>query len=57
MTTGSKRHDAPADGGYPEKRVIVRFHAGEMRDVVAAFEAAGFAVMEANEAQRPALAA
>ena len=51
------RHDAPADGGYPEKRVIVRFHAGEMRDVVAAFEAAGFAVMEANEAQRPALAA
>lgn len=51
------RHDESAKGGYPEKRVIVRFHAKDMGAVVAALEAAGFPVVESVEMQRPALAA
>ena len=51
------RHDARADAGYPEKKVIIRFHAREVRDVVSALEAAGFPVIESVEMHRPALAA
>lgn len=51
------RHEAQAGAGYPEKRVIVRFHAPDMRAVVAALEAAGFPVIESVETQIPALAA
>lgn len=51
------RHDAHADPGYPEKKVIVRFHARDMAGVVSALEAAGFPVIESVEMQRPALAA
>lgn len=51
------RHDAHAETGYPEKRIIIRFHAADVRAVVSALEAAGFPVIESVEMQRPALAA
>ena len=51
------RHDGRADAGYPEKKVIVRFHARDMGAVIGALEAAGFPVIESVEMQRPALAA
>lgn len=51
------RHDGQADSGYPEKKVIIRFHAGDMAAVIRALEAAGFPVIESVEVQRPALAA
>ena len=51
------RHDLSAEEGYPEKRVIVRFHAQDMAAVVQALEAAGFPVIETVEMQRAALAA
>jgi acetoin utilization protein AcuB len=51
------RHDDHADSGYLEKKVIVRFHAKEVREVVSALEAAGFRVIESVETHRPALAA
>jgi acetoin utilization protein AcuB len=51
------RHDAGAEGGYPEKKVIVRFHARDVRRVVAALSEAGFAIIESVEMQHPALAA
>ncbi len=51
------RHDSHADLGYPKKKVIIRFHADEVRDVVSALEAAGFPVIESVETRRPALAA
>ena len=51
------RHDDHADSGYLEKKVIVRFHAREVREVVSALEAAGFPVIESVETHRPALAA
>jgi len=35
--------------GYPEKKVILRFHAAEGQDVAAALEAAGFPVLETTE--------
>lgn len=51
------RHDAQPEGGYPEKKVIIRFHARDFRAVVAALEAAGFPVIESVEMQRPPMAA
>ena len=51
------RHDDRADAGYPRKKVIIRFHAEKVRDVVSALEAAGFPVIESVETRRPALAA
>ena len=50
------RHDRQSDAGYPEKKVIIRFHAREVRDVVSALEAAGFPVIESVEVKRPAMA-
>ncbi len=49
--------DGHADGGYAEKKVVMRFHARDMADVVAALEAAGFPVLESAEPARPAMAA
>ena len=51
------RHEAHAEGEYPQHKVIVRFHAAEVRAVVAALEAAGFAVIESVDTPRSALAA
>jgi len=51
------RREAQAGTGYPEKRIIVRFHAPDMGAVVAALEAAGFPVVESVETQAPARAA
>ena len=51
------RHDAQPEGGYPEKKVIIRFHTRDFRAVVSALEAAGFPVIESVEMQRPAMAA
>ena len=53
----SARHGAGAEGEFAEKRVIVRFHAGKVSEVVAALEAAGFPTLERIEAQPTALAA
>jgi len=50
-------HETHADAGYPKKRVIIRFHAAAVHDVVSALEAAGFPVIESVETQRAALAA
>ena len=46
-----------ARGGAAAKKVVVRFHAREVSDVVAALEAAGFPVLESADAGHPALAA
>lgn len=51
------RHDSQAETGYPEKKVIIRFHAKDVRGVVSALETAGFPVVESVEMQRPSLAA
>jgi acetoin utilization protein AcuB len=51
------RHDANADARYEKKKVIIRFHAAEVREVASALEAAGFAVIESVETHRAALAA
>ncbi|MGP1677918.1 MAG: CBS domain-containing protein [Burkholderiales bacterium] len=51
------RHGDHAETGYAKKKVIIRFHAAEVRAVVSALEAAGFPVIESVETQRPALAA
>ena len=51
------RHEAGGEGGYPEKKVIIRFHAQDVRGVVAALNEAGFAVLESVETRHPALAA
>ena len=51
------RHDGHADAGYLEKKVIIRFHASDVRAIVSALEQAGFPVIESVEMQRPALAA
>ena len=45
------------EGVYPEKKVIIRFHARDVHSVVSALETAGFAVIESVEMQKPALAA
>ncbi len=51
------RHDALADDVQAEKQVIVRFHGGRLAELVAAYEAAGFPVLEKIEAKPVALAA
>lgn len=51
------RNDGHADAGYSKKKVIIRFHAEQVQDVVSALEAAGFPVIESVETRRPALAA
>jgi acetoin utilization protein AcuB len=51
------RHDALAEDVLAEKRVIVRFHGGRLDEIVAAYEAAGFPVLEKIEVQPAALAA
>jgi acetoin utilization protein AcuB len=51
------RREAHADAGELKKQVIIRFHAAEVSEVASALEAAGFAVIESVEMQRPALAA
>jgi len=50
-------HDAGPDRGSAESKVVIRFHAQEVGDIVSALEAAGFQVLESTEAPRPALAA
>ena len=50
------RHDGEADG-YPEKKIIIRFHARDVHAVVTALNDAGFPVVESVETQQPALAA
>jgi acetoin utilization protein AcuB len=51
------RHDGKTDSSYPEKKVVLRFHAKDVGGVVSALNEAGFAVIESVEMQRPALAA
>jgi len=51
------RSDGQADIGSLKKKVIIRFHAEKVREVVSALEAAGFPVIESVETHRPALAA
>jgi acetoin utilization protein AcuB len=43
--------DERTEWGYPEKKVILRLHAGAVQDVVAALEAAGFPILESTEGQ------
>ena len=47
-------HGAHAGEEYPHKRVIVRFHADDVAQVVGALEAAGFPVIESVDARRRA---
>lgn len=51
------RQERNADAGDPKRKVIIRFHATDVREVVSALEAAGFPVIESVETHRPALAA
>lgn len=51
------RDDGPLGDNEAPRRIVVRFHGAEPRDVAAAFAAAGFAVVEAATAPQPALAA
>lgn len=51
------RHDGQAESGFPEKKVIIRFHAADMAAVTRALEESGFPVIESVEMQRTALAA
>jgi acetoin utilization protein AcuB len=46
-----------AGRGAIAKKVVIRFHAPDVDDVVSALEAAGFPVLESTEAVHPALAA
>ena len=46
-----------AGRGATAKKVVIRFHAPHVGDVVSALEAAGFPVLESTEAVHPALAA
>ena len=46
-----------AERGATAKKVVIRFHAPHVDDVVSALEAAGFPVLESTEAVHPALAA
>ena len=47
------RPDDHKDWGYPEKKVILRFHTSAVQDVAAALEATGFPVLESTESQHP----
>jgi acetoin utilization protein AcuB len=49
-------HEDPGHGAA-EKKVVIRFHAPEVGDIVSALEAAGFPVLESTETPRPTLAA
>jgi acetoin utilization protein AcuB len=40
--------DALPEGGYPERKVTLRFHARDVQEVVVALEAAGFPVLESG---------
>lgn len=51
------RQDARPEGGFPEKKVIIRFHANNVSEIVSALEAAGFPVIESVDVKRPATAA
>lgn len=51
------RHTSEADGAYPKKTVILRFHADDGQDVIAALTAAGFPVVESNGSAEPPRAA
>lgn len=51
------QHDTKTECPHAAKRVIVRFHDGKLSEVVAAYEAAGFPVLEQIESQPTALAA
>lgn len=53
----SVRSDARPDSGDTGRKVIVRFQGGELRQVAAALEAAGYGVIEQAESVQPALAA
>lgn len=53
----SARHDARAESDCPERKVIVRFNGGEVREVASALGAAGFSVIALDASARPALAA
>jgi hypothetical protein len=44
--------DEHAEWGYPEKKVILRFHASEGQDVAAALDTAEFPVIETTQTQR-----
>lgn len=46
-----RRRLKPDDDGFPERTVILRFHARETGKVVAALAAAGFPVLESSEAR------
>lgn len=46
------RSDQQADAGFPEKKVILRFQAKAVADVICALEAAGFPVCESDEMER-----
>jgi acetoin utilization protein AcuB len=50
-------HDGHAEGGMAAKKVVVRFHAPDVAEVVSALEAAGFRVLESVESPHAALAA
>jgi acetoin utilization protein AcuB len=47
------RPDEQSEWGYPEKKVILRFHSDANKDVIAALEDAGFPVVEATQPERP----
>ena len=47
-------HGTQAGEEYPHKRVIIRFHADDVAQVVGALEAAGFPVIESVDARRHA---
>lgn len=49
--------EVPAGGGHPAKKIIVRFHAGNVGQVVSSLEKAGFRVLESVETQQPAAVA
>ncbi len=51
------RNEQAADDGFPEKTVILRFHATAIDKVVTALDEAGFPVLESNEVRQPARAA
>lgn len=51
------RHDGDPEDDYPEKKIVVRFHAQDLGEIVAALNAAGFSVTESVEILDPALAA
>jgi len=46
-----------ARGAYPQKKVILRLHAADIREIATALQAAGFTVVEATDTQPAALAA